>query len=166
MTKTQEIQLKFSLKQHQTSSYGIFLTFSTGENVLQVQLMQRKTVFSCVGYEAFLINSICSVRSAAQCAITTNMLSLNTPSNSSDTSLSFEKLQTVPEPHTERLEKLRDMSAVILHEMNAGDPSQILSSCAHVTSFTRMTFFTPWNSERDILQNVDPAFPLHNQNKW
>lgn len=47
----------------------------------------------------------------------------------SDTSLSFEKLQTVPEPHTDRLEKIRDMRVVILHEMSAGDPSQILSSC-------------------------------------
>lgn len=73
----------------------------------------------------------------AQCAITTNIHSLLTlRQTSSDTSLSFEKLQTVPEPHSERLEKLRDMRAVILHEMSAGDPSQILSSFAHATSFT------------------------------
>ncbi len=70
------------------------------------------------------------------CYNNNHTLSLNTPSNPSDTSLSFEKLHTVPEPHTERLEKLRDIRVVILHEMSAGDPSQILSSCAHVTSFT------------------------------
>ncbi len=28
------------------------------------------------------------------------------------------------------------------------------------------TIFIPWNSERHILQNIDPAFHLHNQNKW
>lgn len=110
VTKIQEIQLKFCLKQHQASSYqNIPQAFNRRKCSGPINLMQD-IVYPCVGYEAFLINSICSVRRSAQCAITTNTHSLLTLHQTpSDTSFNSEKLQTVPEPRTERLEKLRDM---------------------------------------------------------